>query len=162
MYKLTLITRYLVKRRITHFAMLAVALCVFTVVVVMTVMNGLVGEFKEKNHAFVGDCVVGTDSLVGFPYYEEFITVVERTGLAAGLSPVVKGYALLATEGGDEQNVEILGLDPVRHSRATNFAETLDFHAGQVPKVFEPAYDANLPGCVLGIDKVLRRDPRGQ
>ena len=140
MYRLTLIARYLVKRRITHFAILAVALCVFTVVVVMTVMNGLVGEFKEKNHAFVGDCVVGTDSLVGFPYYEEFMALVERTGLAQGISPVVQGYALLATEGGDEQNVQILGLDPVRHSEATNFARTLDFHAGDVRKAFEPIY----------------------
>jgi lipoprotein-releasing system permease protein len=161
-YRLTLIARYLVKRRITHFAILAVALCVFTVVVVMTVMNGLVGEFKEKNHAFVGDCVVGTDSLVGFPYYEEFMALVERTGLAQGISPVVQGYALLATEGGDEQNVQILGLDPVRHSEATNFARTLDFHAGDVRKAFEPTYDPNLAGCVLGIDKVLRRDARGQ
>ncbi len=161
-YKLTLIARYLVKRRITHFAMLAVALCVFTVVVVMTVMNGLVGDAKERNHAFTGDCVVGTESLVGFPYYEEFMARVETTGIAEGVSPVVKSYAMLATEGGDQQNVEILGLDPVRHSQATNFAQTLDFHADRVGKAFEPSYDANLPGCVLGIGKVLRRDERGQ
>ena len=44
----------------------------FIVVVVMTVMTGLVRDFKEKNHKFTGDCVVGTESLVGFPYYEDF------------------------------------------------------------------------------------------
>ena len=76
MYKLKLITRYLIKRRITHFAVLAVTLCVFIVVVVMTVMNGLVGGFKQKNHEFVGDCVVGTKSLVGFVYYEEFMDIL--------------------------------------------------------------------------------------
>ena len=160
MYRLTLIARYLLRRRITHFAMLAVALCVFTVVVVMTVMNGLVGDFKQRNHAFIGDCVVATDSLVGFPYYEEFMALVEQTGIAQGVSPVVKSYALLGTEGGDEDSVEILGVDPVRHSQATNFAETLDFRANQVEKAFEPMYDPNLPGCVLGIDRVSRRDPR--
>ncbi len=162
MYKLTLIARYLVKRRITHFAMLAVALCVFTVVVVMTVMNGLVGDAKEKNHAFVGDCIVGTESLVGFPYYEEFMARVDQTGLVAGVSPVVHSYAMLTTEGGNEQNVEILGLDPVRHSQATNWGQTLDFHADRVEKAFEPPYDANLPGCVVGIDKILPRDDRGR
>lgn len=161
MYRLILITRYLLKRRITHFAIVAVALCVFTVVVVMTVMIGLVGGFKQKNHAFVGDCVVGTESLVGFPYYEEFMTLVEQSGLVQGVSPIVKSYALYGTDGGDEDNVEIVGLDPVRHSQATNFAQTLDFRGDQPEKAFVPMYDPNLPGCILGIDRVSRRDDRG-
>jgi lipoprotein-releasing system permease protein len=161
-YKLTLIARYLLKRRITHFAVLAVALCVFIVVVVMTVMTGLVGDFKQKNHAFVGDCVVGTDSLVGFPYYEEFMKLVEQTGIAEGVSPVVKSYALWNTEGGDSDNVEIMGLDPVRHSQATNFGHTLHFRANDVAKAFEPIYDANAPGCVVGIDRALQRNARSQ
>jgi lipoprotein-releasing system permease protein len=161
-YKLTLIARYLLKRRITHFAIVAVALCVFTVVVVMTVMIGLVGNFKQKNHAFVGDCVIGTESLVGFPYYEEFMTIAEQSGLVEGISPVVKNYALYGTDGGDEDNVEILGLDPVRHSQVTNFAQTLDFHGAGPENAFVPMYDPNLPGCALGIDRVSRRDARGQ
>ncbi|MHC4567394.1 MAG: hypothetical protein ACYTE3_16745 [Planctomycetota bacterium] len=41
MYKVTLAIRYLLRRRITYFAVLAVALCVFIVLVVMTVMAGL-------------------------------------------------------------------------------------------------------------------------
>jgi len=69
MYKIILASRYLLKRRITYFAVLAVGLCVFIVVIVMTVMTGLVRDFKQKNHDFVGDCVVGTESLVGFAYY---------------------------------------------------------------------------------------------
>jgi lipoprotein-releasing system permease protein len=68
MYKIILAIRYLLKRRITYFAVLAVALCVFIVVVVMTVMTGLVDDFKQKNHNFVGDCVVGTESRVCFSY----------------------------------------------------------------------------------------------
>jgi len=161
-YRLILIARYLLKRRITHFAVAAVALCVFTVVVVMTVMIGLVGGFKQKNHAFVGDCVVGTESLVGFPYYEEFMTIVEHSGLAQGVSPVVKSYALYDTDAGDEDSMEIVGVDPARHSQVTNFAQTLDFNGHQPEKAFVPMYDANLPGCIPGIDRVLRRDPRGQ
>jgi len=142
--------------------MLAVALCVFTVVVVMTVMIGLVGGFKQKNHAFVGDCVVGTESLVGFPYYEEFMTLVEQSDLVEGVSPVVKNYAQLGTDVGEYDNVEIIGLDPVRHSQVTNFAQTLDFRGDQPDKAFEPMYDPNVPGCILGIDRVSRRDARGQ
>ncbi|UCG47064.1 MAG: hypothetical protein JSU94_16390, partial [Phycisphaerales bacterium] len=77
MYKVILALRYLLKLRITYFAVLAVALCVFIVVVVMTVMTGLVSDFKQKNHDFVGDCVVGSKSLAGFPYYEDFMSRLE-------------------------------------------------------------------------------------
>ena len=69
MYKLVLAFRYLTKRPVSYLAFLAVAICVFIVVVVMTVMTGLVSDFRQKNHSFVGDCVVGTESLVGFEYY---------------------------------------------------------------------------------------------
>jgi lipoprotein-releasing system permease protein len=162
-YRPILIARYLLKRRITHFAIAAVALCVFTVMVVMTVMTGLVGDFKEKNHAFTGDCVVATDSLVGFPYYEEFMARVERTGIAAGLSPVVKSYALFSTDvGGGEDSVEIIGLDPVRHNQVTNFGQTLSFRGKQVDKAFVPTYDPNALGCIVGIDRTTSRNSRGQ
>jgi lipoprotein-releasing system permease protein len=159
MYKVILAIRYLIKRRITYFAVLAVALCVFIVVVVMTVMTGLVSDFKQKNYNFVGDCIVGTESLVGFAYYEDFMTMLEEIDYIEGVSPVIKSYSLLR-RGGSERDygVEIMGLDPVRHSRATGFGQTLYYRKGNVAKAFEPIYDSNLPGCVLGIDLALRRD----
>jgi len=162
MYKLKLIIRYLVRRRITHFAVLTVALCVFIVVVVMTVMNGLVEEFKQKNHDFVGDCVVGTKSLVGFPYYEELMQALEATACVEAVSPVVKNYALLRPQYGGDRYVELLGIDPVRHSRVTNFAQTLYYRAADPAKAFVPVYEPNALGCVLGIDLALWRDARSE
>ena len=47
MIKLILAFRYFIKRPITWLAVIAVSLCVFIVLVVMTVMNGLVREFKQ-------------------------------------------------------------------------------------------------------------------
>ena len=163
MYKLKLIFRYLLKRRITHFAIVAVALCVFIVLVVMTVMNGLVQGFKEKNHAFVGDCVVGTESLVGFPYYEEFIEALEAKDLALGISPVIRNYALLSVIGHDfKRGVEILGIDPIGHSRTTHFEETLLYHPGDSKAALKPIPDPNVPHCVAGVDLFLLRDAQGQ
>ena len=131
MYKLILIIRYLLKRRITHFAIAAVALCVFIVVVVMTVMTGLVGDFKQKNHEFVGDCVVGTESLVGFPYYEEFMGVLERIGLVAGVSPVVKNYALLSLPNYDVEDRAWRSWGSIRSctARRRTSRQTLHFRA---------------------------------
>lgn len=159
MYKVILATRYLLRRRITYFAVLAVALCVFIVVIVMTVMTGLVDDFKQKNHDFVGDCVVGSESLVGFAYYEDFVEKLERAEFVEAVSEVIKGYALLSPRGRDvNRGVEIMGIDPVRHSRATGFASTLYYRKDDVPRAFEPSYDPNLPGCVLGIDLASQRD----
>ncbi|MHC4259113.1 MAG: ABC transporter permease [Planctomycetota bacterium] len=163
MYKIILATRYLVKRRITYLAVTAVALCVFMVVVVMTVMTGLVRDFKIKNHDWVGDCVVSSDSLVGFAYYEEFLEALKDEDMVEAASPVIKSYALLTYGGSDwTDGIEIMGIDPLRHCRATGFRNTLHYRKGDVSKVFEPMYDVNLPGCVVGIDKVLSRNKYGQ
>ena len=163
MYKLKLITRYLIKRRITHFAVLAVTLCVFIVVVVMTVMNGLVWGFKQKNHEFFGDCVVGTKSLVGFAYYEEFMDILDDADFVKAASPVVKNYALLRPEGSERtRTVEIMGLDPARQNRVTTFGQTLHYRARDPNDAFRPTYDPNALGCVFGIDLALWKNPDGQ
>ena len=158
MYKIILATRYLLKRRITYFAVLAVALCVFIVVVVMTVMAGLVNEFKDKNHRFAGDCVVGTESLVGFAYYEDLIRLLERQDFIEAVSPAIKSFALKRRRGSDrDEVVEIMGIDPVRHSQATGFGDTLYYHKNNVSKTFDIVSDPNLAGCVLG-DFMLLQD----
>lgn len=163
MYKLKLITRYLLKRRITHFAILAVALCVFIVVVVMTIMTGLVQDFKQKNHRFVGDCVVGTNSLVGFPYYEEFMAILKGTDVVQAVSPAVQSYGLLNVQGDNlRRGVEIMGIDPVLHAQTTDFAQMLHYRADQPDRAFQPIYDPNAIGCVLGIDLALMRSAQGQ
>ena len=163
MYKIILSIRYLIKRRITYFAVLAVALCVFIVVVVMTVMAGLVSDLKRKNHDFVGDCVVGTESLVGFVYYEDFVNILEKQDFIEGASPVIKSYALINRRDSElNKGLEIMGIEPVRHSRTTGFGKMLYYHKDDASKAFEPSYDPNLLGCVLGIDMALERDAKSR
>jgi len=151
MYKILLAFRYLLKRRITYFAVLAVALCVFIVVVVMTVMTGLVDDFRQKNHRFVGDCIIGTESLVGFAYYEDFKKSLEQQEYVEAVSPVIKSFALVRIKGSRQDlGLEIMGIDPVRHSKTTGFRDSLNYNKKDVSKTFELAYDPNLAGCVLG------------
>ena len=163
MYKIVLSFRYLFKKRISCLALFAVALCVFIVVVVMTVMRGLVTDFRQKNHSFVGDCVVGTESLVGFVYYEDFMKILESQDFVEGVSPVIKSYALISPQGSERSTgVEIMGIEPARHSRVTGFDRTLHHHKNDVSKAFEPIYDPNLVGCIVGIDLWLQRDAKGR
>ncbi|MHC4929914.1 MAG: ABC transporter permease [Planctomycetota bacterium] len=91
MIKWLLAWRYFFKRPISILAVVAVALCVFIVLVVMTVMNGLLRDFKQKNHNYTGDCIVASDSLVGFGYYEEFMDVLKKQPYIKAVSPVAKG-----------------------------------------------------------------------
>lgn len=162
MYKIILAIRYLIKRRITYFAVLAVAASVWIVIIAMTVMTGLVSDFKQKTHNYVGDCVVGTESLVGFAYYEEFLKILEETDFIEAVSPVIKNYALISPVGSERNyGLEILGIDPVRHSRATGFSQTLHYNKDDLTKVFLQADDPNLAGFVIGIDRWLERNAKG-
>jgi len=163
MYKLILAFRYLYRRRISYLALAAVALCVFIVVVVMTVMDGLVGDFKEKNHNYTGDCVVGTESLVGFSYYEDFAKIAEKANYVEAVTPVIKSYALVGVEGsGHSVGVEMLGIDAAGLSRVTGFGRTLHYHKNDPAKAFNIKSDANLPGFVIGADLWSMRDEKGE
>jgi len=162
MYKLILAIRYLYRKRISYLALGAVALCVFIVVVVMTVMTGLVNDFSDKNHRYVGDCVVGTESLVGFPYYEDFARILEQANYIEGVSPVIKTYGLTgAIDAEHNIGVEIIGVDPLRHSKTTGFGETLHYHRADAGRAFIPDNDGNQVGYVVGIDLWLRRHTNG-
>jgi lipoprotein-releasing system permease protein len=163
MYKIILAIRYLLKRRISYFAVLAVALCVFIVFVVMTVMTGLVRDFRQKNHRFTGDCIVSTESLVGFTHYEDFMEKLEEQEFVEGVSSVIKSYALVTPEGMDDNyGLEMTGIDPALHSIATGFGQSLHHRKDDVAKAFAPVYDPNLPGFVVGIDRWLMRDSEGK
>jgi ABC-type lipoprotein release transport system permease subunit len=163
MYKFILAIRYLYRRRISYFALGAVALCVFVVVVVMTVMTGLVDDFKKKNHSFTGDCVVGTESLVGFAYYDDFARLVRSMDFVEQASAVIKSYALVNAEGSQTSvGLEIMGIDAVQYGRVTGFAQTLYYHKGDAADAFVPAGGANLAGCVVGIDAWFHRNSKGE
>lgn len=155
--------RFFLHRPSSWLAVPAVALCVFIVIVVLTIMNGLLNEFKGKNHAYVGDAVITTDSLVGFPVEDEFLDTLRAQPFIAAVSPVVQGVGLI-TQPGAEWNigVEFTGIDPALHSAATGFGEALYYHRDDPANAFRPSYNPELPGCVVGIDLVGdRRTPEG-
>ncbi len=163
MYDILLPIRFFLRRRITILAVLAVALCVFTVVVVMTVMNGLVADFTDKNHTFFSDCIVSTDSLVGFSLYEEFISLLEKTDFVASAAPLINTFGLVESESsGKSAALDLMGIDIARHIKTTDFADTLYYRKNMPILAFRPEYDANLPGCIIGVDLLVERQKSGQ
>jgi lipoprotein-releasing system permease protein len=163
MYDIILPIRFFLRRRITILAVLAVALCVFTVVVVMTVMNGLVSDFTDKNHAFFSDGIVWTDSLVGFGLYEEFISRLEKTDFVACAAPVINAFGLVESESsGKNAALDLMGMDIARQIKTTDFADTLYYRKDTPILAFNPVYDVNLAGCIIGVDLLVERLKSGQ
>lgn len=145
--------RYFRHRPSSWLAVAAVALCTFIVAVVLTVMNGLASDFKEKNHLAVGDCILSTDSLVGFPDDPNWLTLLESQPFIEAVSPAILGVGLVTQPGADWNiAVQFLGIDPVRHSAATGFGRSLYYRKNQPHLAFAPAYAPHEPGCVVGID----------
>jgi lipoprotein-releasing system permease protein len=158
MIGLKLSWRYFWHRRISILAVASVALCVSIVVIVMSVMNGLAGQFKEKNHEFVGDCVIRGQSLAGFPYAAEFMQQLEKQSFVAAVSQTAEGMGLMTSPGATwNVGIEYVGIDPLKHSRVTNFAKTLRYHADKPENAFVPPDVPEMDGCVLGIDLILDR-----
>ena len=155
MIKWLLAWRYFFKRPISILAVVAVALCVFIVLVVMTVMNGLLRDFKQKNHNYAGDCIIASDSLVGFGYYQEFMDILNNQPYVVAASPVAKGVGLVRlTEYKWEDGIEIHGINPLLHSQATNFADTLHYRKQTPENAFSPLYNSELDGCITGIEVI--------
>ncbi len=167
MYKFVLAFRFLLKRRISYFSVFAVALCVFVILVVMTVLSGLTADFKKKTHLWSGDCVVSTKSLVGFGYYQEFIRILQKEKEIEAVSPVIKSYAIVKSlPGGNssfyiDRTLEVMGIEPASYSKVTGFSEWLKYTAGNIQNSFEQSYDVNLPGCIMGIGFLFERDTNG-
>src|SRR5512133_1519973 len=78
MYKLFLCLRYLFRRRLAYFAMLAVCLCTAMVLIVVSVMNGFLQMVRDRSRGMLGDLVMENQSLQGFPYYQDFIDEIKR------------------------------------------------------------------------------------
>lgn len=76
MYKFFLTLRYLRKRRIAWFAVLACTLCVWMVLTVRSVMGGFLDTLKQRARGLLGDLIVDNRSFGGFPLYDEFIADV--------------------------------------------------------------------------------------
>jgi lipoprotein-releasing system permease protein len=162
MYKIILAFRYLLKRRISYFALFAVALCVFVMLVVMTVMNNLTSEFKEKVHRITADCVISSRSLAGFPYYEDFVKILEKQDIVEAVSPVIKSYAIVKTPQ-NEKTLKVVGIDPVLHDKTTGFSNFLYYHNfTDAGSIFTPTADTNKPAAIAGIAVLFERDSSGR
>lgn len=158
MFKLLLIWRYFICKRVAWLAVLAVTLVVMLVLVVLSIMSGLLTDTRQRNHSWCGDLVISRDSLVGFDHYEEFISQLNSTDVVDAATGIIKTFGLASIEwrtGKPKRPVEIYGLQFAEFSRVTGIAKTLDRKIKGLQTPAQPSQE--IPdsqqeplGCIFG------------
>ena len=160
MFKLKLISRYLLARRITVVPILAVAVAVFLLIVVLAVLNGFGSFIQEKIRGTLSDVIVEYDDVRGFEGYEELSARLAKLPGVRAVSPHLSGKGLLTISGGqptraydfpcvfigvdlDAENSVTRLRDFIVEGRAFEWAET---DLGLMPPV--PVH--KFPGLILG------------
>lgn len=125
MYKLLLISKYLRKRRIAWVSLLAVCLCTAMIIVVFSVMGGWLRMFRDSFQGLSGAVIVQSQSLSGFPHYEEMIRRIEELPEVAVAAPQIQTFGLINIDNQKVTGVQVIGLDIAKSPRITRFSESL-------------------------------------
>src|SRR5687768_13044182 len=125
MYKLQLIIKYLLKRRIAWVSLVAVMLCTTMVVVVRSVMGGWLNMFRESFHGLTGDIVIEGHTLSGFPHYQEIIRRIEALPEVEAAVPTIYTFGLINIANLKSDGVQVLGYPIEKISRIHDFDESL-------------------------------------
>ncbi len=128
MYKLFLSLRYLRKRLIALVPVFCVMLCVFMVVVVISIMGGFLEMIKERSRGLLSDIVVDNASLQGFPYYQEFIEALHEKmpDEVVTTTPVIYNYGILREPATKyTKAVRVVGVRLNEYQQTNDFANSL-------------------------------------
>jgi lipoprotein-releasing system permease protein len=125
MYKLTLILKYLRKRRIAWVSLFAVMLCTTMVLVVISVMGGWLRMFEQSFHGLTGDVIIDSGSLTGFPYYEEMIERMEKLPSVEAAVPSLKTYGLINIANQKAIAVQVMGFPIEKIGKVNRFPQSL-------------------------------------
>lgn len=173
MYKLLLTFRYLRRKLIPWFALLAVTLCTAMVIIVGSVMGGFLDLVRDAGKSVMGDVVIAA-GVSGIPYYDDIIAEVEKTDEARLATPLIVTYGLLKLPGERVSYVQVYGIDGRTYAKVTDYGNTLYWTVKRVneelglavdPRKFDPTEAAldmklraaepgakDMPGIVPGIE----------
>jgi len=143
MYKLFLCLTYVRKRAMAWFAMVAVALSVFMMLVTVSVLNGFVEKIERAAKGLFGDIVISSGSLGGVAYYDEFAREIRRDIPAVeGASPFILTFGILRVPGTDyRRTVQIAGIRLPGRADVSDFEEGLFVQEGVREPTFDPPVD---------------------
>ncbi|MBQ5790971.1 MAG: ABC transporter permease, partial [Thermoguttaceae bacterium] len=164
MYKLLLIWRYLLTRRIALVSVVSVTLGVATMIVVNAVMLGFSREMENRIHGALSDVTISSYSLRGFDDVDARMRDAQKVAgdMIDAITPTVTTPGMLSFEfGGGEvitRQVQIVGIDAATNERVTAIAQYLQHPENRKALSFdlrEDGYDVQNP--TFGADGVVRK-----
>jgi len=140
MYKLTLCLKYLVKRGLAYFAMFGVAVCVFLMVICISVLTSFVDKIELAAKGLFGDVVISSASLGGVGEYDKLIRRIEKDVPAVeGASPFILTFGILRVPGTDfRRTVQVAGIRLPERAAVSDFEKGLFVQAGLDKPTFDP------------------------
>ncbi len=161
MYKLTLCLKYLVNRGLAYFAMLGVAVCVFLMLVCVSVLTGFVDKIEVAAKGLFGDVVISSASLGGVGQYDELIRRIEKDVPAVeGASPFILTFGILRVPGTDfRRTVQVAGIRLPERATVSDFEKGLFVQAGLDQPTFDPCQPLvmqRLREDILRTDDILK------
>lgn len=133
MYKLLLTFRYLRRKLIPLFALAAVALCVAMLITVISIMGGFVDHMTNAGSKLMGDVRISAGA-EGFPHYQALIDDLEKMPEVEAAAAQIKTWGLLKTPSERTIVVEVVGADPEKITKVTNYGETIYWTRDRIAK----------------------------
>ncbi len=144
MYKLFLCLRYLRSKVFAYFAVLGVALCVWMMLVSVSVMTGFLNKIEKAAKGLFGDIVIEGRGERGLAWYDEFIAKMKaEVPEVEAAGPFILGLGILRVEGDSDfrQHVQIAGIRLPDRAVETDFETGLFVQVGQAKPTFDPPLD---------------------
>ncbi len=147
MYKLFLCLRYLRRGVMAYFAIMGMAICVFMIVVAVSVMNGFLRKVELSAKGLFGDIIIEpARGHQGLSHYDEILhavgqrveEVVDDDGNVLG-TPMILSYGVLQIPGESQIRlaVSVAGIRLPERARVTDFSSGLFVQRGMHP-TFDP------------------------
>lgn len=144
MYKLFLCFRYLRSKVFAYFAILGVALCVWMMLLAVSVFSGFLEKIERAAKGLFGDIVIEPMGERGLGHYDAFITELERkVPEVEAADPFILSFGVLRVAGDNDfrQLVQIAGIRLPDRCAVTDFEEGMFIQAGQARPTFAPPLD---------------------
>lgn len=163
MYKLFICLRYLRRRKIIYFSIAGIAVGIFVLIVVTSVMGGFARDMRERIRGVASHVVISGEGTY-LADYEKLIADVKKLPHVVSAAPHVEGYAYILFGGAlRDQVVQFMGVDPAREIGAGGAPGTSELGKylldGKTPDFLLDGAEPPHPGIYVGCEMFSRYRP---
>lgn len=133
MYKLLLTFRYLRRKLIPLFALAAVTLCTWVLIVVLSIMGGFHNLLLNSGTKLIGDVQLYA-GVQGISDYDKILAEIRELPQTESAAATIQTIGLLQIPNGPTLMVEIIGADPDELTHVIHYKDTLYWSAERLEK----------------------------